>query len=357
MKNRFVNKGNYSLESAERDAAFEKRRGMGWEEAYKAYRLAWQQRPARKDAGEWPLLVDLELSSVCNLKCPMCYTITDVFKSQVKRGFLPFNIFTKIVDEIAGNVPALRLSLRGEAALHPRFLDCIRYAKQAGISEVSFLTNLGAIDEAEIESLVLSGADWITVSVDGMGETYEGIRHPLKFKDTVRCLEYIRLYREKHKLPRPVVKIQSIWPAIRNEYAQYYSFFSQRVDYVAFNPIIDYLGNDTEDSITFESDFSCPMLYHRLTVCSDGAALPCSNDEMSRMVIGNSDKQSIYDIWHGEALRKIRKIHAHPGGFRKYPVCKHCYLPRKVQEEDHFLSDGRKFTVMNYVSRTQEIGL
>ena len=357
MINRFVNKGNYSFETAERDAAFELRRGAGWEKEYTAYRTAWQTRPAHKDPGEWPLLVDLELSSVCNLKCPMCYTITDAFKAKVKRGLMPFAIFTRIIDEIAGHVPALRLSLRGEPALHPRFFDCIRYAKAAGIPEVSFLTNLGAIPEDRLEELVLSGADWITVSVDGMGATYEGIRRPLTFADTVRRLALLREFRNKHGLPRPAVKVQSVWPAIREMYDQYYAFFAARVDAVAFNPLIDYLGNDGIESIVFETDFSCPMLYHRLTICSDGNALPCSNDEMSDMIVGNADTQDVYEIWHGKPLREMREVHSRVNGFLQYPVCKHCYLPRKVEEEMHSFDDGREFCVKNYASRAQDIGL
>ena len=38
-----------------------------------------QEIPEKQVVSEWPLLVDLELVSKCNLKCPMCPTITYEF--------------------------------------------------------------------------------------------------------------------------------------------------------------------------------------------------------------------------------------------------------------------------------------
>ena len=78
-----INKGNYSMDTKERDELFEKNKSLGWEEGYKAYRKNWTDFPKRQYVSDYPLLVDLELASICNLKCPMCYTISDNFKKLV----------------------------------------------------------------------------------------------------------------------------------------------------------------------------------------------------------------------------------------------------------------------------------
>lgn len=140
IKNVPINKGNYDMDTQERVDQFEINRSLGWEEKYREYRENWIKYPKEQYVAEYPLLVDIELSSLCNLKCPMCYTITDEFKSKVCTQLMKFNLFQKIVDEIAGKVPAVRLSLRGEATLHPDFISCIKYCKENGIGEVSFLT-------------------------------------------------------------------------------------------------------------------------------------------------------------------------------------------------------------------------
>jgi hypothetical protein len=74
-----VNKGHFDLEPPERAAAFSEKLGRGWEPDCREYRRIWEELPVRKEVRDYPLLVDLELSSRCNLKCPMCPTITDEF--------------------------------------------------------------------------------------------------------------------------------------------------------------------------------------------------------------------------------------------------------------------------------------
>ncbi len=83
-KNIPINKGNYSsFETTKRENLFEIYKSEGWEKEYKLYRDNWSKFPLTQFINEYPLLVDLELASVCNLKCPMCYTITDKFKKKL----------------------------------------------------------------------------------------------------------------------------------------------------------------------------------------------------------------------------------------------------------------------------------
>ena len=70
----------------------------------------------------------------------MCYTISDEFKKLVNTKRMEFELFKKVIDEIAFKVPSIRLSFRGEATLNKHFVDCIKYAKENGIKEVSTLT-------------------------------------------------------------------------------------------------------------------------------------------------------------------------------------------------------------------------
>ena len=253
-----INKGNYSMDTAEREARFEQYRGEGWAEEYSRYRMDWADLPNKQVVSEYPLLVDIELSSMCNLRCPMCYTITDEFSELVNTTRMDWDLYRKIVDEIAGKVPAIRLSLRGEATLHKKFHDCIRYAKEKGIKEVSTLTHGGKLTLPYFEKMVEAGIDWITISADGIGEIYERVRKPLKFNDLMNKLADIRRYKEAHGLSRPVIKVQGIWPGIKESGVDdYYNTFAPVTDLVAFNPLIDYLSNDTH--IEYLENFSCPQ--------------------------------------------------------------------------------------------------
>lgn len=341
------------MDTAEREMLFEKYRAEGWEKEYADYRLKWEAQPKTQTVSDYPLLVDVELSSICNLHCPMCYTVTDKFKEQVNTTRMGWDLYCKIIDEIAGKVPALRLSLRGEALLHKRFADCVSYAKERGIGEVSTLTHGGALTLPFFEKIVAAGIDWITISADGIGETYERIRKPIKFNDLLNKIKAMKKFKDERGLHRPVIKVQGIWPAIRDDAQQYYDTFAPYVDLVAFNPLIDYLGNDTH--IEYHEDFTCPQQYQRLVIGADGLVMKCSNDEENREVIGDAKLQTVHEIWHGEKMKAVRELHKQDRGFMKSPVCRRCYLPRKTTEEAAEVG-GRTFTVKNYVFRIQEVG-
>lgn len=352
-KNIPINKGNYDMDTIERINMFEENRALGWEEEYKAYRQNWSEYAKNQHVGEYPLLVDIELSSLCNLKCPMCYTITDEFKRKVRTQLMDINLFKKIVDEIAGKVPAVRLSLRGEPTLHPEFISCIRYCKEKGIKEVSFLTNAAKLNKEYFIQVAEAGADWITISIDGVGEQYESIRKPLKFEDTLKKLKDIYDIKEEKGWKRPVVKIQGIWPAIKENPSQYYNTFEPYVDLIAFNPLIDYL--DKDEDIVYDEDFACPQMYQRLVIGSDGKVLLCSNDEEGKCILGDANIQSVYDIWHGDKLNEVRKLHKE-GKFMEIDVCRKCYLPRATEESEHAFVNDRELIIKNYVNRRQVIG-
>lgn len=355
MNERYVpiNKGNYSMDTDEREAAFDKFRGEGWEAEYADYRRKWSENALNQQVSDYPLLVDLELASICNLRCPMCYTISDEFKKNVNTTRMDWDLYCRIIDEIGGKVPAIRLSLRGEATLHKRFADCVRYAKDHGIKEVSTLTHGFKLNRDYFAELVDAGIDWITVSIDGTGETYEKIRKPIKFQALLDKIKDIKKYKEERGLHRPVIKVQGIWPAIRENPDLYYDTFAPYVDLVAFNPLIDYLGNDSD--IAYLDNFTCPQQYQRLVIGADGLVMKCSNDEENREVIGNANTETVHQLWHGEKMNAVRALHKEQQGFLKSEVCRRCYLPRETNDETAQIC-GRQVTVRNYVDRNQEIG-
>ena len=348
-----INKGNYSMDTEEREARFHEYLGEGWQEEYRVYRRNWSEWAKTQNVADYPLLVDLELSSVCNLRCPMCYTISPEFRKHVDAKIMDFGLFTRIIDEIGGKVPALRLSLRGESTVHPRFVECVRYAKQHDMKEISTLTHGGRLTLDFFRQIQEAGIDWITISIDGVGETYERIRKPIKFEEILDKIKAIKKYKDERGLHRPVIKVQGIWPAIAEDPQRYYDTFSPYVDLVAFNPLIDYLGHDTE--IEYLEDFTCPQQYQRLVIGADGLVMKCSNDEENREVIGDANSQTVHELWHGEAMQKVRKMHKKPRGFMNSAVCRRCYLPRKTEDEEAHVG-ARTFVVRNYTRRIQLIG-
>ena len=59
-----INKGNYSMDTDEREAKFEANRGDGWEQEYAEYRNNWSEFPQQQHVSDYPLLVDIEVPTV-----------------------------------------------------------------------------------------------------------------------------------------------------------------------------------------------------------------------------------------------------------------------------------------------------
>jgi radical SAM protein with 4Fe4S-binding SPASM domain len=342
------------MEPPWREKLFDQYRGEGWEAEYKQYRENWKKYPKYFFVSDYPLLVDLELSSVCNLSCPMCFSNSKHYQENIHTGFMDFNLFTKVIDEIAGKVPAIRLSLRGESTLNPNFTKAIDYAKNKGIKEVSTLTNGSTLTKEFIAQIVTARIDWITISIDGIGEEYENIRKPLRFLDIFSKIKDIYEIKKQLNIHRPVIKIQSIWPAIKDNPEEFYNLFYPYVDLIAFNPLIDYLGNDQD--ILYEENFACPQLYQRIIIFHDGNATMCTNDEEMHNNIGNANIQTIHEIWHGEKIENVRLLHKKDNGFLNIQTCQKCFLPRLTEDNETACVNGRKFIIKNYVNRTQKIG-
>lgn len=351
-----LNKGHFTLDTDERTDEFSRKLATGWEDAYAEYRKNWIDLPKNKEVSEYPQLVDLELVSVCNLNCPMCPTITESFQQRARKGkgMMKMELFKKVIDEIAGKVFAIRLSFVGESTLHKNLIECVEYAHQKGIKEISFLTNGSKLDLPYFEKLAKAGVSWITISIDGTGETYNKIRKPITWEMITKRLKDIKEYKEKNNLVKPVIKVQGVWPAIRENPTYYYESIAPLVDLIAYNPLIDYLHKDSE--IVYDEDFSCPQYYQRLVIGSDGNAIMCSNDDEGEMVVGDAWEESIHKIWHGDKMNELREIHSKKGGFKDINVCKKCYYPRKSIPNETAMVGDREITIENYVNRKQEIG-
>lgn len=350
-----VNNVQQSLDTPEREADFDRRRAADHVEEYRKNREEWYNNPAKHLVADYPLHVDLELSSACNLKCPMCPTVTEMYKTTVDLMLMKVDLFKKVVDEIAAHgVYSIRLSWVGEATMHKQFIECAKYAKAKGIKETSTLTNgYKLIDTKFCDQIVEAEIDWITVSVDGVDKVYEDIRKPITFEDIQLGLKNLKEARERAGKLKPGIKIQGVWPAVKQNADRYLEIFTPLTDMIFTNPLIDYHHNDKD--IEYVPNFTCYQPFQRLVIRSNGEAVMCSNDDMGQVVIGDAKTQTVREIWHGPAMNQIRKDHIEHKAIEKTEVCRRCYVPR-VREFEEATVQGRKVMIENYKGRRQEVG-
>lgn len=329
-------------------------RGKGHLLKFLQNRVKWHIYPRLHVLLSFPDHVDIETSSTCNMRCPMCFTITEEYRANVRLANMGFDLFKKIVDECADHGAfSIRLSWRGEPTQNPHFVDMARYAKARGIREVSSLTNALKLTPEMFEELVDIGMDWLTISFDGMGETYNRIRNPAKFDEAVEKIRWFHEIKKRKGSIKPIVKIQGVWPAVKENPQVFYDTFRGIVDQVAVNPLLDYLRKDTD--IVFRKNFTCPVLWQRLAVGADGKVSLCIHDEMSHHIIGDVNTHSIYEIWNGPLLHGAREAHLKHAGVNHYKACAECFLPR-ASEPVRAKVGTRVVTVNTMVNRPDVVG-
>ena len=356
-----INKGVFLLNSNWENFKFDLKRGHGNLFLYFLDRIRWNIFPRLKILSKFPTHIDIELANACNLNCPMCYTTTEEFKNKVVKQIMSLDLFKKIIDECAKHPLehySIRLSWRGEPFLNPDILEMVKYAKDKGIKEVSTLTHGGFLPPEKFEEFLEAGLDWISISVDGVDETYDKIRFPLKFSETVAKIKAYHEIKKKHNSVKPVIKVHGVWPAIEESGAEkYINTFKPISDQVAAQELQDMLHNDLNREL-IEDWGPCPVLYQRLTIAADGMVKLCYNDEMGLVDVGDANKEGIQQIWLGKKLQKARDLHMKKLGVKELAPCKFCQYPRKITNSEKTTKIGeKKVKRKKFTNRSETIGI
>lgn len=281
-----------------------------WEEErkfplyYFENRFQWFNYPRWHYVAPFPLHVDFEVSSRCNLSCPMCFRRH--FNNSQEFVDMDFQLFAKGVDECASNnLYSIRLSWRGESTSHPQLLEMIKYAKKAGIKEVSFLSNGSILNTDFNMKLIEAGLDYITISVDALRENYNRLRNPLDFDQMVKEISNLYELKEKYGNGFPKIKVQGIYEYINNDIEEYLFTFENITDNISVNVKHDYELMNVEQ----EDNLYCPYLWQRITITAFGLIPLCISDWDLDIPIGNLRECTIKDVWRGKQMNSYRKLH------------------------------------------------
>jgi len=308
--------------------------GLNWD--YFLYRTKWNLLGKYPFSTRVPIHVDIELSSYCNLKCTMCpHGDKNI---ELEQGFIDTVLAKKIIDECGRyGVASLKFSGRGEAMLHPDFVDLIKHAKAAGLLDIMFNTNGLNLTEEIARELVNSQIDLIIISIDGASkETYEKIRVGGDFETLVNNINYLVNYRKKIKARKPMIRLQFVkMQENMHEFEAYQKMWRDTVDVLVGLDYSNRVGD--EDKSTLERTkigrAYCPHPWRRLTVTSRGKALMCCVDWDSKYVVGDCSNATIKEIWHGKAIQHgracIKKLQ-----HENIPSCKDCFAPISYKWKD-----------------------
>lgn len=312
-------------------------------------RTKWHVFPKLHITPDFPTHIDIEASSRCQMRCPMC---GQKRMSSEMKGVMDFELYKKIIDECAArNVYSVKLSWRGEPLLNPKLFDMIRYAKINGIKDVAFLTNVEAFDDEKTKKLVDSGCDWISCSIDGLGEIYERIRYPATFEETIEKVKKIVALRNRMGKNKPLVRVQTIFSAIKENPAEYRDFWEPIADQINF--IANQIRQTDDKKFQRNPNYVCPSCWQRMCIDFRGIVPQCHSDYLEKNILGDVKKQSLYEIWHGEAFKKVRELQKNKRRLELQP-CWEC-ADGGITEEIVIDIRGKKQKIIKYVGQDLDI--
>lgn len=325
------------------------------------YRELWHKAGNYEILTNFPLHLDIELSSLCNLKCKFCFQ-NELIEGPL--GLMKFDLYRKIIDEGAEKgLCAVKLQVRGESFLHPELDRCIEYAKQKGILDVQITTNGTLLTQERIDKLLTANnLDAIILSVDShhsqCGEQRQEGTSSQKIEDTVQNLLTTRA---RLGLKRPWVRLRASIPGSnRDAFNKTKAALEKRfplADIIIVGRIHNF--RDNEDAFpdlheNYELN-PCSYLTQRLAVFWDGDVTTCCMDYNNRFKLGNIHDQTVEDIWSSSRLNSFRMIHLNKNR-KEMPICKHCHACVSVKENSAIAFDDTKRHLDDYSKDMPEKG-
>lgn len=301
---------------------------------YKDYRRQWYERPAAFDPGPFPVHLDLESTSLCNLRCPFCATTSHQWGPD-RGGFMDAGLFRGIIDEaVPQGLSSIKLSLRGEPLLHKSLPQFVRYAKEKGVLDVYFNTNAVLLRGRLAQELLESGLDRISISFEGATrEVYERYRVGAVFDEVLSNIRAFRAARDAAGRQTPRIRVQTVLlPELRDSFPDYVRFWEPVADEVGYLDARDETGTHAHcepEPCEGEVDgagWACPFLWQRLMILWDGTVLPCllhAVKDFSPMVLGHAGKDGLKDLWRGARIEAYREKHR-AGLSSDVPSCRRC---------------------------------
>ncbi len=307
--------------------------------AWNRWKLLWAYLRGRDDVRALPVEYIVETTAKCNIYCPMCPRETH---PQPKED-MDEDVFRRLVAESAGTAEHMMLIGLGEPLLDPRIFDRIHHCAEHGISAL-ISTNGTLLDEKAARRLLDSPLSHITLSFDGYSrETFEFYRKGAKF-ERVRD-NFVRFCRMKHESgSKMIVTVQMVrMDGNRHEEEAFRSFWRQ-VPGVDLIRVKDDETNLLAGAVEGRALRKCHYLWRgALYVKHNGDVYPCCQSYMlDGAPVGSLKRQSLGEIFNGEPMRRMRRLHA-SGRAAEIGICSKCCtaIPHPLLVAGSLLLHGR----------------
>jgi MoaA/NifB/PqqE/SkfB family radical SAM enzyme len=276
-----------------------------------------------------PPIVALELTNVCNLKCPYCTSPLGLRP----RGYMSEETFSRLENDlIKADCSRMTMVGNGESTLHPQFIPYVERLSKA-VRYLSIVTNAQWIRPGIAEAL-LKNFDLIEISVDPGGkEIYEKSRPNASYEKLIQNLTELKTLK-KELGSKSLINIRLMIRAGEStRINEYKEFWKQYCDFTMVQHLIHIKGTEETEILNrsvYNNDQSypkCTYPFKHIEVRWKGDVLLCHYSQFQLgqpgVPAGDINKEGLLDIWNGPVMKQYRKAHRERD-FEKMPACKGC---------------------------------
>jgi hypothetical protein len=280
----------------------------------------------------FPNMVHLDLINICNFRCIHCpqHDIKK-FVPDYQQNQLDYDIFTRIIDEVAEHGSTLRITCDGEPFLYKHIVKAIHYIKDKGVKIATIVTN-GSSLTRPIAEAILRPSDTrmvIDFSLDSMYKpTYEKIRLQGNFVEVYSNVLFMLKNKKTNPNLRIVVNMIDQDMLAPGELDAFKQFWGPIADDVVIRTYLTVKGMVNSSTLRMDKDqyrWPCSLLWNRIAISSHGRPRFCVADwrEQSALKDFDLNRTSISEIWQSDYYDQLRRIHLDKE-FSKIAICKNC---------------------------------
>jgi radical SAM protein with 4Fe4S-binding SPASM domain len=245
-----------------------------------------------------PLTVYIEPTNRCNLACTFCPQSLDEYEDKAgKRQDMSIGLYEKLISEIDGlGITSLKLYFFGEPFLHPYIGLMMRLATNV-CDRVELTTNGLILTAKNCQAILDAGVHYLRVSV------YPEARPAL----VARNVALLAQMREEQGKSLPVICAKVFSLKEKHQIEVLYAGIVEEIMIDGLHTIASEFVQISQQGTA--SHVACPYPFYNLVVKSNGDVVPCCVAWEDSLIVGNANHQTLAEIWAGEPLARIHRLH------------------------------------------------
>ncbi|MDA9754477.1 radical SAM protein [Candidatus Pelagibacter sp.] len=297
-----------------------------------------------------PIVIYIESSSYCNLKCVFCPQHLD--PQNLNKQNMSLETFKKVINDINSfpkPLAKLRMCGTGDPTFNKKLPEMLDYARQnANFDKFELISN-GLLINENLAQALTRNLDRLIISIEGLDEEKykEFTNTKIDYQKFINRLQFVYENKKNCKIH---IKIHNNAVKLPEEKKKFYSTFSNLCDEIYIENLVD-LWPETDSSYVTSDQHRfiekkpeqitvCSQIFKTMQINSDGSVIPCSIDWKAVNKIGDANKENLLDIWNGDKMREIRIKHLKGKRFEFSP-CSSCSF-NEMSDNDYIDTYAKK---------------